>query len=175
MKLIDKIETSRLIIRPMKQKDLNLFLEFMLDTDSTRFLMFTDDQKTKKGATQIFNSVIKSYGSDNPIHSYSITLKNDTYIGSCGISKIEGFEKIYECYYCLLREFTKNGYASEALKSLIDYCFNILELNEIRAYMHPSNPHSEAVAKRVGMTYDGIKKHPIFRNKGKLYYVNKKD
>ena len=175
MKLIKKIDTPRLIIRPMEKKDLNSFIEFMLDKESTRYLMFTDEQKTKNGATELFNFVINTYNSDEPIHSYSITLKNDKYIGSCGISKIEGFEKIYECYYCLLKEFTKNGYASEALKSLIKYCFKSHEVNEIRAYMHPDNPYSEAVAKRAGMKYDGIKKHPIFCNKGKKYFINKSD
>jgi len=173
MKIFKRIETPRLIIRPMKLKDLNSFLDFMLDKDSTRFLMFTDQQKTITGATELFNFVINSYNSDDPIHSYSIVLKNDTYIGSCGLSKIQDLNNVYECYYSLLKNYTNHGYATEAMKSLIEYCFDHLEINEIRAYMHPDNPNSEAVAKRIGMNYDGIKRHPIFGNKGKKYFIKK--
>jgi RimJ/RimL family protein N-acetyltransferase len=173
MKIIKRIETPRLIIRPMRQQDLNSFLDFMLDNDSTCYLMFTEEQKTRKGATELFNFVINSYNSDEPIHSYSIALKDDTYIGSCGLSKILDLNNVYECYYSLLKKYTNKGYATEAMKSLIEYCFDNLEINEIRAYMHPDNPNSEAVAKRIGMNYDGLQKHPVFGNKGKKYVIKK--
>ena len=71
------IETQRLIIRPFEKKDLNSFIAFMLDEESTRFLMFSDDQKTRSGATQLFEMIITSYKTSSPVHSYVIALKDD--------------------------------------------------------------------------------------------------
>ena len=82
-------------------------------------------------------------------------------------------DHIVECYYSLLPKYTHKGYATEALLALIDFCFKKFNIDEIRAYMHPQNPSSEGVAKRVNMQYLGIKSHPQFKIDGKLYVIKK--
>lgn len=171
MKIIKNLKTDRLTIRPFQEKDLKGFLDFMLDKEATKYLMFSKEQKTKKGAAELFNFVISSYDADTPIHSYVVADKNDNFVGSCGFSEIDKDKKIYECYYSILPSMWRNGYATESMKALIQYCFKTLKVKEVRAYMSPENPMSAGVASKNGMTYAGIQKHPLFQNEGKLYVL----
>ena len=169
------IETKRLSIRPFQEKDLDLFLEFMLDENATKYLMFTDEQKTKQGATDLFNFVVNSYNTENPVHSYAIVDKEDNFVGSCGFSPLDETKKMYECYYSILPRYWRQGFATESTKALLEYCFNELGIEEMRAYMHPDNPMSEGVAKKVGMKYVDIETHPQFGNEGKMYSIHRSD
>lgn len=169
------IKTEKLAIRPFQEKDLDLFLKFMLDENATKYLMFTEEQKTIQGATDLFNFVISSYDSANPIHSYVVVDKEDNFIGSCGFSKLYEDKNVYECYYSILPRYWRQGLGTESTRALIKYCFNKLNIDEIRAYMHPDNPMSEGVAKKIGMNYAGIQKHPQFGNEGKMYFIKKED
>ena len=175
MKLIRHLETPRLIIRPFTQEDLELFIKFMINKQVTKYLMFSDYQKTREGAVELFTMVMDSYDTDQPIHSYAIELKNDYFIGSCGFSLLKNTPLIIEVYYSLLPAYWKKGYATEATNKLIEHCFHHLHVHEIDAYMHPDNPDSEGVALRVGMRYAGIKKHPIFQVDGKKYSITFND
>ncbi len=165
---LPQIQSKRLIIRPFVESDLKPFLEFMLDNESTKHLMFSDKQKTEKGAKNLFEYIISSYETDEPINSLAITLKDGTYVGSCGISPIQK-DQVYEYYYSINKSFRGYGYASEATSEMIDYLFQNTKMNEIRAYMSPKNPYSAAVAEACAMKNEGIANHPVFQNKGLLY------
>ena len=92
------LETERFIIRKFVPKDFSVFLEFMLDDESTKYLAFEDEQKTEDGAKELFDFVCSSYESENPVHAYAIAEKGSgCYVGSCGFASYD--EGIYECYY----------------------------------------------------------------------------
>jgi len=172
MNLPEKIVTERLIIRPFCQQDLEGYLDFMTNEEATRYLNFTAEQKTADGAKALFDFVVASYTSENPIFAYVIALQDNTFIGSCGISELDGPE-IVECYYSLQPDHWRQGYATEATQALIRHCFEADSIKEVRAYMSPDNPASARVAEKVGMTYLGIQKHPLFENEGKAYAIKK--
>jgi len=168
LKLPEAIQADRLTIRPFKRDDLPGFISFMTGETTTRHLMFTEDQKTVDGARTLLESIISSYASESPVFACAITLKgDDSFIGSCGISPIS--DEVFECYYSLLPSHWGNGYATEALKALLDYCFQDDSVKEVRAYVSPENHRSARVAERAGMAYMGIQPHPIWENEGRLY------
>ena len=55
MKLPNVIQTKRLIIRPFQNEDLRPYLAFMTDELATQYMLFTQEQKTEKGAKELFN------------------------------------------------------------------------------------------------------------------------
>lgn len=162
------INTERLIIRPFESKDLEPFLSFMLDDESTRFLTFDAEQKTKPGATALFEYVLQAYASPEPVHSYAIVERETgEYVGSCGYAPYE--EGIVECYYCVNSEHRGKGIATEAAKALIQALVSSTEFREIRAYCHPENSAAHDVALRLGMTAKGQAKHKDLDTPGKLF------
>jgi len=167
--LPEKLETKRLVIRPLEPKDLDGFLRFMTDSEATRYLLFSDEQRTERGARELFDFVMSSYSGDNPVFAYAIALrKNDRFIGSCGVSDLETFAKL-ECYYALLPEYWKRGFATEATKALIHYCAGQDGVSEIWAFMSRENPNSAGVAERAGMKFCGLNVHPANGAEGLAY------
>jgi len=169
MEIIRPINTERLGIRCLDQHDWPGSLKFMTDPVATRHLLFSDDMKSEEGARNLFEATIASYSTDDPIHAYAIALKNNGFIGSCGFSGIDVDAGIYECFYTLPPEYWSNGYAIEAKKAPIEYCFEVYGINEMRAYVSTENPASLKVAERAGMKYLGIQEHPLTGVRGEMY------
>lgn len=159
------LKTERFIIREFKAQDLSDFLEFMLDEDSTKYLAFTEEQKTKEGAEELFDLVCNSYQSESPIHSYAIAEKNSgRYVGSCGFAAYD--RGIYECYYSVNRAKRGGGIATEVTRALAEA---LSDTFEIRAYCHPENYAAHKVAKNAGFGSKGLSLHKNFNLEGELF------
>jgi [ribosomal protein S5]-alanine N-acetyltransferase len=158
-------ETEHLRIRRFEPKDLDEFLEFMLDKESTEYLMFEEEQKTERGARDLFYFVVDSYHSPEPVHSYAIADKDtDDYLGSCGYSPYA--EGIVEIYYSVNRKYWGKGIASEAARALIE---KLSHLVEVRAYCGSKNLAAHAVAKKAGLEAKGRHQHEHFGVEGELF------
>ena len=67
---------------------------------------------------------------------------------------IEG-KHYYEIGYILKKEYWHKGYATEASRSLKDYAFNILKLNEVIFEIRPQNKSSRKVAENLNANICG--------------------
>lgn len=170
MQLPETLKTDRLTIRKFKSEDKPCFIEFMTDKESTRYLEFSAIQKTTEGATQLLDFILNSYETDEPVFSLAIEHQKHGYIGSCGVSKID--DNAWEYYYSLNRKYRGKGYATEAMKAVVNWCRKSPVVKELRAYMHPEHKESERVAVRLGMKNQGIQMHPVFEHKGRLYTLD---
>jgi len=171
MRLPEKIETGRLLIRPFEPEDLSLFLEFMLDEMATEYLTFTEEQKTEAGAAALFRQVVDSYHTPDPIIALSIVDKeNGMFIGSCGVSPL-GEEGVFECYYSLLPKCWGMGFATEATRALIGHFLGRDGVKAMKAFVSSDNPRSIHVAERVGMQLLGRARHPFSGLEGLVYEV----
>jgi len=156
MKIPHELITERLLLRPYVEDDFDAFFDFLRDPDATRFLRFTEEQKTQHGARAFFMKVIQSYASYHPIFSLAIIHKEKgTYIGSCGLSPLSDGSTV-ECFYVLLPSYWGSGFAVEAVSAVFHYAFSELRVNKIVALVHPENHPSRHVAEQLGMTYQGI-------------------
>ncbi len=146
------IETERLIIRRFKEEDLDGFLCFMLNEESTKYLVFKPEQKTESGAKALFDNVVNAYDTQDAVHGHAIVDKAaGEYVGSCGFMTYE--DGIVECYYSINAEHCGKGFATEATKALVEA---LSETFEVRAYCHSENLAAHAVARKCGMEHRGV-------------------
>jgi ribosomal-protein-alanine N-acetyltransferase len=156
MKIPKIIRTERLVLRPYAEDDFEAFFEFMCDTEATRYLRFTPEQKTHEGAKTFFKDVIDSYAGSKPLFVLAITCaRAGQYMGSCGLVPLEDGTGV-ECYYVLLSQFWGRGFASEAAKALFDHAFKELRINRIVALIRQENHNSQRVVERLGMRHNGM-------------------
>lgn len=154
MKVPQQLETDRLNLRRLIQADIQPFYEFVSDSESTRYMAFTDEQKTLEGATEMVDWTIASYDTDNAVFVLVITLKDSgDYIGSLGASPDADADAI-EIFYNLLADYRGQGYAIEASKRLVEYLQSEQNLSRIVAYVMTGNAPSIKVAKKLGMEFD---------------------
>jgi ribosomal-protein-alanine N-acetyltransferase len=170
-----KIETSRLVIRTYLEEDLMECFNLMQDKELFTYLdmdvMSLDEYK------RLFNWLIKSYdvGFDKDFkYSFNITLKeNGKHIGWCGIGGLNFDHATKEIYYLIGKEYWGNGYAKEASEALLDFGFNVMNLEEIVAIAQPENIASQKVIKNMGLKYKytlaGLPKEFDWNN-GEFYY-----
>ena len=173
MKLPDHILTARLRIRPFIPEDAESFCSFMMDEEATRFLDFSEEQKTREGAMSLLDSVIASYASNEPIFSLAVEEKaTRLYVGSCGLFPLFRKREM-ECYYTVIRSRWGRGYALEFMHRLMRYAFQVLNLDRVAAYTGKYNFPSHNIAEGLGMRYQGIIQRGDPPHESRVYSLTK--
>ena len=86
-------------------------------------------------------------------------------IGTCNLTNIiRGPRQSCALGYGLDEQEQSKGFMTEALRAIIDYAFESLELHRIPAHYMPSNSRSAAVLKRLGFTVEGYARDYLFVN-----------
>jgi ribosomal-protein-alanine N-acetyltransferase len=57
-----------------------------------------------------------------------------------------------------------NGYATDAIRTLLDFGFHHLDLHRVSAAIGPENAASIAIAKRLGFRYEGCIRDHVYTN-----------
>lgn len=147
----ERLDCGLVSLRPHRPSDLPHFQRFLSDPDSTRFMAFTDAQKTPEGAAEMLDAVIASYSSSDPILSLTIAeAETDRYVGSVGAA--DAGNGSFEVYVTLLQEARGNGYAETAMRSLVRFLFDECGANELIADTVAENSASISLFERVGFT-----------------------
>ncbi len=116
----DEILTRRLRLRRHREDDIKAFQGFMTDSEATRFMPLSDEQRTAAGAKAMLLDIAGHYDSEAPVFSLTITLRDiDRYLGSCGLSPTDE-DGVIEIYFNLVPAAQGHGYATEAVEALID-------------------------------------------------------
>jgi RimJ/RimL family protein N-acetyltransferase len=72
-------------------------------------------------------------------------------VGDVGLSAVEGEPGVVKIGYTIAPGFQGRGYATEAVRALIDYAFDTLGAKVVRAYASAENAPSIRVAENAGM------------------------
>lgn len=72
-------------------------------------------------------------------------------VGDVGISRADGEPGVLKVGYTVAPAFQGLGYATEAIAALVDYAFEVLGADTVRAYASTENVASIRVAEKVGM------------------------
>lgn len=76
-------------------------------------------------------------------------------IGTCGFARIDFSNNVGEIGYVVNPEFQNCGYATEAVREVMRFGFDTLELHRIEGRFIIGNEKSLAVMKKCGMQYEG--------------------
>lgn len=147
-----QIETERLILRSFKQTDLDDFFEYA-KVEGVGEMAGWKHHESKEETQQILNSFI------DHDKTFAIVLKeNSKVIGSLGVEEY-GLEQILteffnykgrEIGYVLSKDYWGNGIMTEAVKAVIDYLFNDLDLDFLTCGYYSFNHQSKRVQEKCG-------------------------
>ncbi|ACT01209.1 GNAT family N-acetyltransferase [Paenibacillus sp. JDR-2] len=151
------LETERLILRSFTQNDSTdadaLFL-MLSDSESAKFFGNTP-MDSKEKAVLLIGRSRQRFESMEMIR-WAITLKdNGTVIGMV-IARDFELEAAGDLEYIILPEYWGKGYMTEALRAVIAYGFDILELKRLQAKVMPENVASLAVLRKLHFQQEGL-------------------
>ena len=86
--------------------------------------------------------------------TFMITLADGTVIGGCGLDMREGPNP--EIGYWLGARYWKKGYATEAVRALIDHAFGDLEHKALQSSVRVTNPSSRRILEKCGFQWTGV-------------------
>lgn len=160
-----KLETERLILRRFEITDADDMFENYASSDNVTKYMTWETHKDIDATKEYLQSLTKSY-SDSKVFDWAIELKSENkVIGSIGAKKPdENLSKI-EIGYCIGEKWWNHGIVTEALKEIIRFLFEEVDVNRIEAYHDIRNPASGRVMQKCGMKFEGVLRQAyLFKN-----------
>lgn len=143
------LETERLFLRRLDANDADEILALRGNPEIMKYIP-RPLAKSKEDAIEHI-AMIESKIVDNTGINWGITIKDNTkIIGIIGIYKIYAENHRAEIGYMSLPETNGKGYVTEAIKAVLQYGFDNLDLHSMEAIIDPDNIASERVLQKNG-------------------------
>jgi ribosomal-protein-alanine N-acetyltransferase len=106
-------------------------------------------------AHKLIESMARAVDNGTGIH-WAITLAgDDRLIGKCGYNEWRKEHRRGDICYMLARDFWGQGIVSEALRAMLDYGFDRMNLHSVEAGVTPGNDASTRMLERLGFRLEG--------------------
>lgn len=162
-----RLETDRLILRRFVNEDAAaMYKNWASDSEVTKYLMW-QPHSSQEVSQNITDDWIKQY-SDEKYYHWAIVLKDNGNEPIGGISVVQMNEETSMTHigYCIGKAWWHQGIMSEALKAVMDFLFDVVDVNRIESRHDPRNPNSGRVMKKCGMKYEGTLRSSDWNNQG---------
>ena len=174
------LKTDRLILRRLTLDDVDaMFDNWASSGNVTRFMTWSA-HKNKDITKMVLTDWVNSYEKLD-YYQWGIVLKDSlTLIGAISIVNINEEDKSVEVGYCIGEKWWHQGITSEALKELIRFFFDEVNVDIIKARHDINNPNSGKVMLKCNMKFDCISKDMIRNYSNEPcnianYYITRKD
>ena len=150
-----ELETERLYLRKITEKDLDDLYKLLSDPDVAKYEYFhpvKSDTETRR--------FIKRYETelmDLEEITWGLSLKESgRLIGTLCLGDFDDDARRAEIGYAVTKNFWGSGYATEAAEAVLKYGFEVMNLNRIEATVTPGNEGSLKVLRKLNFTLEGI-------------------
>ena len=143
-----RIETERLVLRPIGIDDLETTHAYASDPENTKYMMFLPNDTPEQTAAWLRESQ-EMWRSPAPHHLEFAILLEGRHIGSVTLYPVGGGS--VELGWILRRDAWGHGYALEAARAAIDYGRHALGARRFFAQCDSENAASYRLMERLGM------------------------
>ncbi len=175
--LLLPIYTARLKVRFLEEEDRRSHYYLMRNPDTVRYLYeppLSEEEANKHLQPRINSRVIEKDGdwvnfavelvSESSMGSSSSSSNNNNdmdsergvYIGELGLGCVSISNRSFEVGYTFLPEHCGRGYATEAVRALINYAFVSIGAHRVGGRLDARNERSGRLLERVGMRREGV-------------------
>lgn len=147
------LETERLILRPFRKEDAtDVFECWESDPEVAKYMFWTshnDINKTKEWLTFEIGQIKK-----NDWYRFALVLKETNELIGTALIYYEEEVECWEVGYNLGRKYWGKGYTTEAMKNIIEFAKEELDITELVGRYAKENPASGNVMKKLGFRYE---------------------
>ncbi len=146
------LEGQNITLKGLEYHQLPILKEWMNDFEIAIKLL-----RIEPSITYFTEKWYNSFQDDRTKLIFSINDRlSDKFIGCIGVNNIEFIDKKGEIYiYIGDRSYWNRGYASEALKIIMDYLFNYYNLNKLYLNVRADNQNAIKLYNKVGFKIEG--------------------
>jgi RimJ/RimL family protein N-acetyltransferase len=149
-----RIETPRLVLRRSRIDDAAMIATYRNDPEVSRYQGWerTDLEGVRESIAEMTD---RAPGEPGWVQFSVEERDTGRLIGDVGISagdeEIEGGENVIKLGYTMSPASQGKGYATEAVRALVDYAFETLGADVVRAFASAENVPSHRVAEKAGL------------------------
>lgn len=146
------IEAARVRLRRHTKADRDAFVRLVTDPRVCEHLSMPERQRTPEGAAEVFDTVVASYETDEPVWGLTVAdLSSDAFLGTVALHPAP-FGDALELFYAIVPRRWGEGLATESVKALLA----AIPEADVVALTSPRNEGSKRVALAAGMTDAGL-------------------
>jgi [ribosomal protein S5]-alanine N-acetyltransferase len=150
-----ELQSERLIYREVNLEDIEDIYKIYSDPEVAKYDWYRPIS-TKEDALSIINRYKREFQNQEEI-TWGVARKNDNkIIGYCCLGTFNDASRRSEIGYGFNRDEWNKGYATEAIKALVKFGFEIMNLNRIEATVTPGNDASVKALKKANFLQEGI-------------------
>jgi RimJ/RimL family protein N-acetyltransferase len=149
------LETERLALRRITLDDMEAWQDVWSHPDVLRYLTDFETTPSKEEVIEVIDWADNIFKEKSGMR-WAITLKpKSKLIGSCGFHLYEKENRCAEIGYELHHEFWRKGIMSEALREILRFGFEDMNLHRIQADVTVGNEASAGILRQFGFTLEG--------------------
>ena len=150
------VDTDRLRLRSLEPDDAERLFEIYGDAETMRHVGRTGRPMVDLAAAE---RAVETLRGNEAAHGFSLWALDERagnpLVGVAGLAMVEGVGPEVEAAYILRRDRWGRGYATEALRAVLEIGHGHLGLDRIVALAYPENDPSRRVMEKAGMQPDG--------------------
>jgi RimJ/RimL family protein N-acetyltransferase len=149
------LTTERLRLRQLTLDDAESMIQIFGTPEMLRFLK-QPPVDTREKAIELINWLNGHYERQESV-DWGITLHGgDRLIGMCGTYEWNRSDRHVDIGYHILPAYWGQGYATEAARAVIRWCFDSLDVHRVQADCTDGNIASERVMLKCGFKVEGV-------------------
>ncbi len=148
------LETERLILRSIAQKDAQDLLLIYADPETLQFTPV----RTRETIEEVYTCIEKykgRYQNGKPAPWAMVLKEENVVIGLCGFIKWIPEFSCAELVYLAAHGYWDQGFATEAKHAVVTYAFNDMGLNRIESHLYGGDQTSLIINKELGFQVIG--------------------
>lgn len=163
MKYFKKLLGDRIYLSPRNIDDYEKFTEWLNDFETTDYIGRSDGIVTLEGEKEYLEK------NSNKSAFAIVTLENDKIIGTLSLEEINYTNRTATLgIFIGDKDYRNNGYGTEAIRLILDYGFNYLNLNNINLSLMSFNERALRCYEKCGFKEYGRRRQCKYIN-GKYY------
>ncbi len=151
---IPELRGERLLLRRIRHADAEDMYTYSKRAEVTRYLLWVPHPCLEH--TRQYISYLQEQYRSGELYDWAITLaESGKMIGTAGFTAVHAEHSSAEIGYVLNPDFHNHGYATEAVRLVLDFGFRVMKLHRIEARCFENNLASRRVMEKCGMSYEG--------------------
>jgi len=163
------METKDIILREWQEKDVDSLFELCQDTEMEKNGISYFDSKEE------CLELVRSWAKESGFRAI-IRKESNELVGFISLGDMNRYEGYYELEYGIGVNFRNKGYATQAVKCMLEYGFGELNASAIAAWVRSHNESSVNVLEKCSFTLEGrLRRHARDKSDTLCYSILKEE
>ncbi|WP_079101951.1 GNAT family N-acetyltransferase [Carbonactinospora thermoautotrophica] len=166
-----RLETARLVLRPLEEGDAPALRETLADADSAAWLTAPQPYTLELARDWVTAAAHELRQSGDGVHWAMVDRASGAFVGTVGLRRTDWTDRRTEVSYAVHPAARGHGYAAEAVRAVGGWVLREQGFVRLELRAATGNRASQRVAEKAGFTREGVLRQAGYTHQGQQDYV----